>query len=44
MFPSLSENVDQKIRSSVHDESLPVKVLGAVDQAMDGDNLLEVIE
>jgi hypothetical protein len=27
MFPSLSKNVDQKIRSPVHDESLPVKVL-----------------
>src|SRR6266852_705280 len=44
VFPSLSKNVDQKIRSPVHDDSLPVKILGAVDQAMDGDDLLEVIE
>ena len=44
MFPSFSKDLDQKIRSPVHDESLPVKVLSAVDQAMDGDNLLEMIE
>ena len=44
VFPSLAKNLDQKIRRPVHNESLPVKVLGAVDQAMDGDDLLEVIE
>src|SRR6516164_3383129 len=38
VFASLSKNVDHKIRSPVYDESSPAKVLGADDQAMDGDN------
>src|SRR6266487_2556489 len=44
VFPSLPKNLDQKIRSPIHDDGLPVKFLGAIDQAMDGDDLLEVIE